>query len=46
MTKGTTSFGLKTNRNHRLCPRCGRPSFHIQKVRCAQCGFPDAKRRK
>ncbi|EFX70638.1 probable 60S ribosomal protein L37-A [Daphnia pulex] len=43
MTKGTSSFGKRHNKTHTLCRRCGRSSYHIQKSRCAQCGYP-AKR--
>ncbi|KAK2710919.1 large ribosomal subunit protein eL37A-like [Artemia franciscana] len=46
MTKGTSSFGKRHNKTHTLCRRCGRSAYHIQKSRCAQCGYPDAKRRK
>ncbi|MBN1281221.1 MAG: 50S ribosomal protein L37e [Candidatus Thermoplasmatota archaeon] len=38
MTKGTTCrSGNKTT--HIACRRCGRHSFHVQKRRCAFCGF-------
>ncbi|KAK3865387.1 hypothetical protein Pmani_014763 [Petrolisthes manimaculis] len=46
MTKGTSSFGKRHNKTHTLCRRCGRSSYHIQKKRCAQCGYPDKKRRR
>ncbi|EYC33302.1 hypothetical protein Y032_0002g710 [Ancylostoma ceylanicum] len=46
MTKGTQAFGKKHVKSHTLCKRCGRSSFHIQKKRCASCGYPDAKKRK
>ncbi|PAV63004.1 hypothetical protein WR25_03895 [Diploscapter pachys] len=46
MTKGTQAFGKKNYKCHALCKRCGRKSYHIQKKRCASCGFPDAKKRK
>ncbi|CAH0384869.1 unnamed protein product [Bemisia tabaci] len=45
MTKGTSSFGKRKNKTHTLCRRCGRSSYHIQKKRCAQCGYPCAKMR-
>ncbi|KAK4875190.1 hypothetical protein RN001_011612 [Aquatica leii] len=45
MTKGTSSFGKRRNKTHTLCRRCGRSSYHIQKSRCAQCGYPSAKLR-
>ena len=46
MTKGTQSFGMKHNKSHTQCPRCGKSSFHIQKRVCASCGFPSASMRK
>eukprot|EP01055_Gregarina_sp_Pseudo9_P002458 Gregarina_sp_Pseudo_9__2457@NODE_2744_length_887_cov_33_245283_g2510_i0_p1_GENE_NODE_2744_length_887_cov_33_245283_g2510_i0NODE_2744_length_887_cov_33_245283_g2510_i0_p1_ORF_typecomplete_len126_score3_73Ribosomal_L37e/PF01907_19/8_4e15Ribosomal_L37e/PF01907_19/8_7e05Ribosomal_L37e/PF01907_19/8e03CxC3/PF18804_1/0_056NRDD/PF13597_6/2_3_NODE_2744_length_887_cov_33_245283_g2510_i0508834 len=36
--KGTGSRGLRNNKTHELCRRCGRTSFHIQKRACASCG--------
>ncbi|KPI97845.1 60S ribosomal protein L37 [Papilio xuthus] len=44
-TKGTSSFGKRRNKTHTLCRRCGRSSYHIQKSKCAQCGYPAAKLR-
>merc|ERR1712212_715896 len=44
MTKGTSSYGKRHNKSHTLC-RCGRSSFHIQKHKCSQCGYPAAKMR-
>ncbi len=35
--KGTGSFGLRHTKTHTLCRRCGRRSFHIQKVRTQPC---------
>jgi len=46
MTKGTPSFGKRQGKTHCLCLRCGRRAFHIQKHRCASCGYPAAKMRK
>ena len=43
MTKGTSSFGMRRNKTHTLCRRCGKVAFHIQKKQCAPCGFPAAK---
>mmetsp|Transcript_25789 Transcript_25789/g.53758 ORF Transcript_25789/g.53758 Transcript_25789/m.53758 type:complete len:91 (-) Transcript_25789:49-321(-) len=45
MTKGTTSFGKRHNKSHTTCRRCGKVSFHIQKSRCASCGYPNSKMR-
>ncbi|MEM3403569.1 MAG: 50S ribosomal protein L37e [Nitrososphaeria archaeon] len=44
--KGTTSFGLKgrAKRTHTICRRCGKPSFHVRKGRCASCGFGKSKK--
>ncbi|CAG0919032.1 unnamed protein product [Notodromas monacha] len=33
------------NKTHTLCRRCGKSSYHIQKHRCAQCGYPSARLR-
>lgn len=44
--KGTGSFGKRRNKTHTLCIRCGRRSFHLQKSRCAACGYPAARIRK
>eukprot|EP01128_Nolandella_sp_AFSM9_P002568 TRINITY_DN12939_c0_g1_i1.p3 TRINITY_DN12939_c0_g1~~TRINITY_DN12939_c0_g1_i1.p3 ORF type:complete len:102 (-),score=17.42 TRINITY_DN12939_c0_g1_i1:69-374(-) len=38
MTKGTTSKGPRHNKTHITCRRCGKTSYHIQKMRCASCG--------
>lgn len=46
MTKGTQSFGKRHNKSHTLCRRCGISSYHIQKKRCAACGYPAARIRK
>mmetsp|Transcript_8386 Transcript_8386/g.22081 ORF Transcript_8386/g.22081 Transcript_8386/m.22081 type:complete len:94 (-) Transcript_8386:191-472(-) len=45
MTKGTSSFGKRTSKTHTLCVRCGRRSYHIQKSKCASCGYPAARKR-
>ncbi|MEM0384932.1 MAG: 50S ribosomal protein L37e [Nitrososphaeria archaeon] len=46
--KGTPSFGVKGKRarTHVICRRCGKPSFHIRKKRCASCGFGASKKLK
>ncbi|XP_068648352.1 large ribosomal subunit protein eL37z-like [Aristolochia californica] len=46
MGKGTGSFGKRRNKTHTLCVRCGRRSFHLQKSRCASCGYPSSRIRK
>ncbi|CAH3190902.1 unnamed protein product, partial [Porites evermanni] len=46
MTKGTSSFGKRHNKTHTLCVRCGRSAYHIQKKRCASCGYPRSRTRK
>ncbi|KAI8509223.1 probable 60S ribosomal protein L37-A [Branchiostoma floridae] len=45
MTKGTSSFGKRNQKTHSLCRRCGKSSYHIQKKRCAGCGYPSKKMR-
>uniref|UniRef100_A0A182WF95 Ribosomal protein L37 n=1 Tax=Anopheles minimus TaxID=112268 RepID=A0A182WF95_9DIPT len=45
MTKGTSSFGKFRNKTHTICRRCGRSSYHVQKKRCAGCGYPASKLR-
>eukprot|EP00099_Drosophila_melanogaster_P020306 NP_611757.1 ribosomal protein L37b [Drosophila melanogaster] len=45
MTKGTTSFGKRHNKTHTICRRCGNSSYHLQKSKCSQCGYPAAKTR-
>merc|ERR1712050_552551 len=45
MTKGTSSFGKRHNKTHTICRRCGRSTYHIQKKRCASCGYPNPKKR-
>ncbi|KAL9688570.1 hypothetical protein QQ045_032993 [Rhodiola kirilowii] len=46
MGKGTGSFGKRRNKTHKLCVRCGRRSFHLQKSRCSACAYPAARTRK
>ncbi len=43
MTKGTPSKmgGKKT---HTMCRRCGKHAFHVQKRRCAACGFGETSK--
>ena len=43
--KGTQSFGKRHTKVHSECRRCGKKTWHIQKRRCARCGFPDKKMR-
>ncbi|KNC83145.1 60S ribosomal protein [Sphaeroforma arctica JP610] len=45
MTKGTQSFGMRHNKTHTLCVRCGRRSYHIQKHTCSACAYPAARKR-
>jgi large subunit ribosomal protein L37e len=40
---GTPAMGKRHKKSHGLCPRCGKRSFHLQKKRCAACGYPAAK---
>jgi large subunit ribosomal protein L37e len=46
MTKGTTSRGEKHKKTHTSCRRCGKVAFHMQKSRCASCGYPETKMRR
>ena len=45
MGAGTPSFGPRHNKSHTICRRCGNRCFHIQKGKCATCGYPDAHMR-
>eukprot|EP00928_Gymnodinium_smaydae_P085229 TRINITY_DN685_c1_g1_i1.p2 TRINITY_DN685_c1_g1~~TRINITY_DN685_c1_g1_i1.p2 ORF type:complete len:168 (+),score=55.14 TRINITY_DN685_c1_g1_i1:171-674(+) len=40
---GTPAMGKRHKKTHGLCPRCGKRSYHLQKKRCASCGYPAAK---
>ncbi len=42
-TKGTQSFGMRHNKTHVVCRRCGKTTLHVQKGTCSSCGFPAAK---
>ena len=44
--KGTGSRGLHNKKTHQDCRRCSKHAFHIQKKKCASCGYPDAKLRR
>ncbi|EWC77603.1 60S ribosomal protein L37 [Plasmodium falciparum UGT5.1] len=44
--KGTGSFGKRNGKTHFLCLRCGKRSYHLQKKKCASCGYPSAKKRR
>jgi len=45
LTKGTTSFGKKSKgKTHIRCRRCGGHSYHVNKKKCAQCGFGEDPR--
>ncbi len=39
MSKGTPSFGKHHKTTHIMCRRCGTRSYHVNKKRCASCGF-------
>lgn len=39
MGKGTPSLGKKQKKTHIICRRCGRHSYHVQKKKCASCGY-------
>merc|ERR1719233_426104 len=40
---GTEAMGKKNKKSHGLCIRCGKRAFHLQKKRCASCGYPATK---
>lgn len=44
--KGTGSFGKRNGKTHFLCIRCGKRAYHLQKKRCASCGYPSARKRR
>mmetsp|Transcript_13016 Transcript_13016/g.19448 ORF Transcript_13016/g.19448 Transcript_13016/m.19448 type:complete len:93 (+) Transcript_13016:89-367(+) len=46
MTKGTQAFGMRHNKTHVVCRRCGRKSYHVQKSQCASCSYPAKKMRR
>jgi len=40
MTKGTSSMGRKSGKKtHIPCRRCGGRAYHVNKKRCASCGY-------
>lgn len=39
MVKGTPSQGKFHTPRHMRCRRCGRHAYHVQKKKCASCGF-------
>ncbi|CAD8167293.1 unnamed protein product (macronuclear) [Paramecium tetraurelia] len=45
MARGTPAIGKRHQKTHTFCKRCGRQTFHIQKNRCASCGYPAARLR-
>ena len=45
MGAGTPSFGPRHNKSHTICRRCGSRAYHIQKGKCASCGYPEARMR-
>lgn len=44
MSKGTPAFGKHQRITHIRCRRCGRHSYHINKKKCAACGFGKSPR--
>ncbi|MHA2366232.1 MAG: 50S ribosomal protein L37e [Candidatus Hodarchaeales archaeon] len=45
MGKGTPSFGRRSGKKtHIMCRRCSHRSYHVQKKRCAYCGFGNSAR--
>ena len=43
---GTPAMGKRHKKSHGLCIRCGKRAFHLQKKRCASCGYPQPKMRR
>mmetsp|Transcript_1217 Transcript_1217/g.2220 ORF Transcript_1217/g.2220 Transcript_1217/m.2220 type:complete len:162 (+) Transcript_1217:65-550(+) len=43
---GTPAMGKRHKKSHGLCIRCGKRSYHLQKKKCASCGYPSATMRK
>jgi large subunit ribosomal protein L37e len=44
MSKGTAAMGKRQKKNHILCRRCGKHSYHATKKRCSACGFGATKK--
>jgi large subunit ribosomal protein L37e len=43
--KGTPSMGKRSaKKNHIICRRCGRRSFHVSKKVCSRCGYGKSAR--
>merc|ERR1719200_85771 len=43
---GTPAMGKRHKKTHGLCIRCGKRSYHLQKKKCASCGYPSSTMRK
>ena len=43
---GTPAMGKRHKKSHGLCIRCGKRSYHLQKKKCASCGYPSSTMRK
>jgi large subunit ribosomal protein L37e len=40
MSKGTASMGKKSGKKtHIPCRRCGKKAYHVNKKKCASCGY-------
>lgn len=45
MAKGTPSMGKKSGKKlHLRCRRCGKPSYHMKKSICSNCGYGKSAR--
>ena len=44
MTKGRSSFGKRRSKTHTLCHLWASKAYHLQKLTCAKCGYPDKRR--
>ena len=47
MTKGTASKGMRSGKkNHIVCRRCGRHSYHVSRNICSSCGYGRASKKR
>ncbi|XP_018883120.2 large ribosomal subunit protein eL37-like [Gorilla gorilla gorilla] len=44
--KGTSTFGKRCNKTHKLCHQYGSKAYHLQKSTCGKCGYPAKHKRK
>lgn len=47
MAKGTPAKGKRSGKkNHIICRRCGRHSYHVSRAICASCGYGRAAKKR